>query len=54
MNKVVVTKKEKNKERKEKKRKKTKKWQPHTFAFNCLPHGFWAVLLIIKGLKEEG
>ena len=29
---------------------------PHTFAFNCLPRGFWPlvrVLLITKALKEE-
>ena len=29
----------------------------HNFAFSCLPHGFWAtilVLLSIEALKEEG
>ena len=29
---------------------------PHTFAFSCLPHGFWPltwVLLIIKALKGD-
>ena len=41
--------------KKERTRKMALSW-PHTFAFRCLPHGFWPLiwdLLITKALKEE-
>ena len=43
--------------KKEEEKRRNEKNLPHTFAFSCLPGGFWAliwVLLITKKLKEEG